>query len=80
MARAMDENELIAYYEDLVILDHSAKNEVVGSATADLEIGASASDSERWINAVANALRAHDVEIELVDTPDGQAIKIIELK
>ena len=80
MARAMNENELIAYYEELVILDHSAKNEVVDTASADLEIGASPFDSERLINAVANALRVHGVEIGLVDTPNGQAIKIIELK
>ena len=80
MARAMNENELIAYYEDLVVLDHSAKNELVNAASADPEIGASLFDSERLINAVANALRVHGVEIGLVDTPNGQAIKIIELK
>ena len=80
MARAMDENELIAYYEDLIILDHSARNVVEGAATADQEISASPFDSERLINAVANALRFHGLEIGLIDTPSGQAIKIIELK
>ena len=80
MARAMDENELIAYYEDLVILDHSARNGVVDVATADQEIGASPVDSERLTSAVANALRIHGLEIGLIDTPNGQAIRIIELK
>ena len=80
MARAMDENELIAYYEDLVLLDHSADDAEVVSAPAGQEIGAPAFDNERLINAVANALRVHGVEIGLVDTPNGQAIKIIELK
>ena len=80
MARSMDENELIAYYEDLVILDHSASNVVEDAATADLEISASPFDSERLINAVANALRVHGLEIGLIDTPSGQAIKIIDLK
>ena len=63
MARAMNENELIAYYEDLVILDHSAKNEVVDAASADLDVSASPFDGERLINAVADALRVHGVEI-----------------
>ena len=80
MARSMNEHELIAYYEDLVILDHSAKNAMVDATSADLKLGASPFDSERLINAVANALRVHGVEIGLVETPSGQAIKIIELE
>ena len=80
MARAMDENELIAYYEDLVILNHCANDGEVDAASLDREISASPFESEHLINAVANALRVHGLEIGLVDTPNGQAIKIIELK
>ena len=80
MARAMDEDELIAYFEDLVILDHCANDEEVSTASPDRQKSASPFESERLINAVANALRVHGVEIGLVDTPNGQAIKIIELK
>ena len=80
MARAMDENELIAYYEDLVLLDHCSNDDSVVAASAGQEIGEPASNSERLINAVANALRVHGLEIGLVYTANGQAIKIIELK
>ena len=82
MARAMDENELIAYYEDLVLLDHSADDAVGRRRFMELqrqEIGAPAFDNERLINAVANALRVYGLEIGLVDTANGQAIKIVEL-
>ena len=76
MARSMTEDELISYYEDLVMLDQWTKDEALEEI--DQKSGSSVipAHNERLKDAVAHDLRRYGLVIGIVETPSGQAVKI----
>ena len=76
MARSMTEDELIAYYEDLVMLDQWTKDEALEEIDQKRESSVISIDSERLKDAVAYELRRYGLVIGIVETPSGQAVKI----
>ena len=76
MARSMTEDELIAYYEDLVMLDQWSKDEALEEIDQKRELSVISVDNERLKDAVAYDLRRYGLVIGIVETPRGQAVKI----
>ena len=76
MARSMTEDELIAYYEDLVMLDQWTKDEAREEIDQKRDLSVMSVDNERLKDAVANDLRRYGLVIGIVETPSGQAVKI----
>lgn len=76
MARSMTEDELIAYYEDLVMLDQWTKDETLEEIDQKRELSIISVDNERLKDAVAHDLRRYGLVIGIVETPSGQAVKI----
>ena len=76
MARSMTEDELIAYYEDLVMLDQWTKDEALEQIDQKRELSIISVDNERLKDAVAHDLRRYGLVIGIVETPSGQAVKI----
>ena len=76
MARSMTEDELIAYYEDLVMLDQWAKDEALEEFDLKHKLSGISIDSELLKKAVAYDLRRYGLVIGIVETPNGQAVKI----
>ncbi len=76
MARSMTEDELIAYYEDLVMLDQWSKDEALEEIDQNRELSVISVDNERLKDAVAYDLRRYGLVIGIVETPRGQAVKI----
>ena len=76
MARSMTEDELIAYYEDLVMLDQWTKDETLEEIDQKRELNIISVDNERLKDAVAHDLRRYGLVIGIVETPSGQAVKI----
>ena len=76
MARSMTEDELIAYYEDLVMLDQWTKDEALEEIDQKRDLSVMSVDNERLKDAVANDLRRYGLVIGIVETPSGQAVKI----
>ena len=76
MARSMTEDELIAYYEDLVMLDQWTKAESLEEIEQNHKLTVISVDNERLKNAVACDLRRYGLLIGIVETPSGQAVKI----
>ena len=76
MARSMTEDELIAYYEDLVMLDQWTKDEALEEIDQKRELSVMSVDNERLKDAVAHDLRRYGLVIGIVETPSGQAVKI----
>ena len=76
MARSMTEDELIAYYEDLVMLDQWTKDEALEEIDQKRELSVMTVDNERLKDAVAHDLRRYGLAIGIVETPSGQAVKI----
>ena len=76
MARSMTEDELIAYYEDLVMLDQWTKDESLEEIDQKSVSSVIPVDNERLKDAVAHDLRRHGLVIGIVETPSGQAVKI----
>ena len=76
MARSMTEDELIAYYEDLVMLDQWTKDEALEEIDQKRELSIISVDNERLKDAVAHDLRRYGLVIGIVETPSGQAVKI----
>ena len=76
MARSMTEDELIAYYEDLVMLDQWTKDEALEEIDQKRELSVISVDNERLKDAVAHDLRRYGLVIGIVETPSGQAVKI----
>ncbi len=76
MARSMTEDELIAYYEDLVMLDQWTKDEALEEIDQKRESSVMSVDNERLKDAVAHDLRRYGLVIGIVETPSGQAVKI----
>ena len=76
MARSMTEDELIAYYEDLVMLDQWTKDEALEQIDQKRVSSAMSVDNERLKDAVAHDLRRYGLVIGIVETPSGQAVKI----
>ena len=76
MARSMTEDELIAYYEDLVMLDQWTKDEALEEIDQKRESRVMSVDNERLKDAVAHDLRRYGLVIGIVETPSGQAVKI----
>ena len=76
MARSMSEDELIAYYEDLVMLDQWTKDETLEEIDQKRELSIISVDNERLKDAVAHDLRRYGLVIGIVETPSGQAVKI----
>ena len=76
MARSMTEDELIAYYEDLVMLDQWTKDEALEQIDQKRVSSAISVDNERLKDAVAHDLRRYGLVIGIVETPSGQAVKI----
>ena len=76
MARSMTEDELIAYYEDLVMLDQWSKDEALEEIDQKRELSVISVDNERLKDAVAYDLRRYGLVIGIVETPSGQAVKI----
>ena len=71
MARLMTEEELIAYYEE---------NTVKAFLCREQKDPDQAEDTERLNNRVALDLRRYAIEIGTIDTPDGQSVKITDLR
>ena len=80
MARSMTEDELISYYEDLVMLDRWTKDEALEEIDQKRDSGVLSVDNERLKDAVAHDLRRYGLIIGIVETPRGQAVKISGLK
>ena len=76
MARSMTEDELIAYYEDLVMLDQWTTDEALEEVDQKREPSVISVDNERLKDAVAHDLRRYGLVIGIVETPSGQAVKI----
>lgn len=76
MARSMTEDELIAYYEDLVMLDQWTRDETLEEIDQKRELSIISVDNERLKDAVAHDLRRYGLVIGIVETPSGQAVKI----
>ena len=76
MARSMTEDELIAYYEDLVMLDQWTKDEALEEIDQKRVSSVMSVDNERLKDAVAHDLRRYGLVIGIVETPSGQAVKI----
>ena len=76
MARSMTEDELIAYYEDLVMLDQWSKDEALEEVDQKRELSVISVENERLKDAVAHDLRRYGLVIGIVETPRGQAVKI----
>ena len=76
MARSMTEDELIAYYEDLVMLDQWTKDEAREEIDQKRDLSVMSLDNERLKDAVAHDLRRYGLVIGIVETPSGQAVKI----
>ena len=76
MARSMTEDELIAYYEDLVMLDQWAKDESLEEIDQKSVSSVIPVDNERLKDAVAHDLRRYGLVIGIVETSSGQAVKI----
>ena len=76
MARSMTEDELIAYYEDLVMLDQWTKDEALEEIEQKRGSSVISVDNERLKDAVAQDLRRYGLVIGIVKTPSGQAVKI----
>ena len=76
MARSMTEDELIAYYEDLVMLDQWTTDEALEEIDQKREPSVISVDNERLKDAVAHDLRRYGLVIGIVETPSGQAVKI----
>ena len=76
MARSMTEDELIAYYEDLVMLDQWTKDESLEEIDQKSVSSVIPVDNERLKDAVAHDLRRYGLVIGIVETPSGQAVKI----
>ena len=76
MARSMTEDELIAYYEDLVMLDQWTKDEALEEIDQKRASSVMSVDNERLKDAVAHDLRRYGLVIGIVETPSGQAVKI----
>ena len=76
MARSMSEDELIAYYEDLVMLDQWTRDETLEEIDQKRELSIISVDNERLKDAVAHDLRRYGLVIGIVETPSGQAVKI----
>ena len=69
MARSMTEDELIAYYEDLVMLDQWTKDEALEEIDQKRESSVISVDNERLKDAVAHDLRRYGLVIGIVETP-----------